>query len=159
MRPFGLIKIPKRYYPLLIVLLISAVIIAWGGMNLNLNNTATVTLAAKNLAVDIIPSDSTCPAYGAGVYGLTNTTIALTWPVISEPGSVSRLFCLENVGTATQGTITLGTVSPSPSPGTLTIAPVGSQPITATGITSLTETLTATVGTPATTYSFSLVIS
>lgn len=130
---------------------------------LNINNSATVTIATKNFALEILPNGSTCPAYGAPAYNLSsNSTISLNWGTITEPGSANFLFCLENVGTATSSTFTQGTVSPPPSPGALTIAPAGSVTIAAQSVTPITVTLNVTTGVPATipgiTYSFSLTI-
>jgi len=155
-------QIPKTYNLVIALLLISGVILAWGALSLNINNTARVGIQGKNFAAEIIPVDTVCPAYGSSVYDVSNSTIPLTWPQIIEPGSVSLLFCLENVGTATSATMIQGTVAPSPSPGTLTVTPTGSVPILATAVTAITVSLTASVGVPASalmTYSFSLTIS
>ena len=155
-------QIPKTYNLVIALLLISGVILAWGALSLNVNNTARVAFQDKNFAPEIIPVGTVCPAYGSSVYDVSNSTIPLTWPQIIEPGSVSLLFCLENVGSATSATLIQGTVTPSPSPGTLTVTPTGSVPILATGVTAITVSLTASVGVPASgimTYSFSLTIS
>ena len=156
-------QIPKTYNLVIALLLISGVILAWGALSLNINNTARVGIQGKNFAAEIIPVDTVCPAYGSSVYDVSNSTITnLSWPQIIEPGTVSLLFCLENVGASTSAIFTQGTVNPSPSPGTLTVTPTGSVPILATGVTAITVSLTASVGVPASgimTYSFSLTIS
>ncbi len=158
---FEKMRIPRRYYPIPVVLLISGVVFAWGAATLiiNINNTATVIIQPKNLALDILATGSTCPAYGSSAYSQSNSTISLTWPSILEPGSSSFLFCLENVGTATSATFTQGTVTPSPSPGNLTISPLGILTIAATSVTPITTTLTASTGAPPTQYQFTLTIS
>ncbi len=152
-------KIPKQYYAPLVLLLIAGAIFAWGALTLDISNTATVVVNAKNLAVDIIASTSTCPVYGSNAYSLSNSTISLTWPTVNEPGSSGFLFCLENVGSSTSVTFTQGTVTPSPSPGTLTTSPTGPVSIAAKGVTPIPTTLTATIGVPDTTYTFTLTIA
>jgi len=160
-------QIPKKYNLVIALLLISGVILAWGALSLNVNNSATVVIQQKNFAAEIIPVGSVCAAYGSPVYNVSNSTIALTWPQIIEPGSVSLLFCLENVGSATSATFTQGAVTgpgnSTPSPGTLTVTPSGSVPILATAVTAITVSLTASTGVPAsitgTTYVFSLTIA
>jgi hypothetical protein len=156
-------QFPKKYNVVVALLLTSGVILAWGALSLNVNNTATVVLQQKNFAVEIIQVGIVCPAYGAPVYNTSNSTIALSWAAIAEPGSVSLLFCLENVGAATQANFAQGTVNPTPSPGTLVISPTGSVPVLATAVTAITVTLSASTGVPAsvtgTTYSFSLTIA
>ena len=156
-------QIPRKYSLVIVFLMISGVILAWGALSLNVNNTATVVIEQKNFAAEIIPVGTVCPAYGASVYSVSNSSIPLTWPQIIEPGSVSLLFCLENVGSATSATFIQGTATPSPSPGTLTVTPTGSVPVLATAVTAITVSLTASTGVPAsitgTTYSFSLTIA
>jgi len=156
-------QFPKKYNVVVALLLTSGVILAWGALSLNVNNTATVVLQQKNFAVEIVQVGTICPAYGSSVYSTSNSTIGLTWQAIAEPGSVSLLFCLENVGAATQANFTQGAVSPTPSPGTLAITPSGSVPVLATAVTAITVSLSASTGVPAsitgTTYSFSLTIA
>ena len=153
----------KKYNLVVALLLTSGVILAWGATLLTVNNTATVILQQKNFAVEIVQVGTVCPAYGSSVYSTTNSTIGLTWPAITEPGSVSFLFCLENVGAATQANFSQGAVNPTPSPGTLALTPSGSVPVLATAVTAITVTLSASTGVPAsitgTTYSFSLTIA
>ncbi len=152
-------QIPRRYYLALILLIVSGLMIAWGASQLSVSNTATVTLASKNFALDIIATSSSCPAYASNSYSSTNASLGLAWPSIAEPGSASFLFCLENVGTATSATFTQGTVTPSPSPGAVSLSPAGPVTITPQGVTSITTTLTATIGTPPSTYLFTLTIA
>jgi hypothetical protein len=157
-------KIPQKYNLAIALLLISGVVLAWGAMSLTVQNNAKVVIQDKNFAPEIIPVGSVCPVYGASVYSVSNSTITnLSWPQIVEPGTVSLLFCLENVGASTSAIFTQGTVNPLPSPGTLTVTPAGSVPILATGVTAITVSLTASTGVPAsitgTTYSFSLTIA
>jgi hypothetical protein len=156
-------QIPKKYNLVVALLLISGVIIVWGALSITVNNTATVILQQKNFAVEIVQVGTVCPAYGTSVYSTSNSTIGLTWPAIAEPGSVSLLFCLENVGAATQANFTQGAINPTPAPGTLAISPSGSVPVLATAVTAITVSLAASTGVPAsitgTTYSFSLTIA
>lgn len=156
-------QIPQKYNLVIAFLLISGVVLAWGALSLNITNTATVVVQQKNLAAEIIPVGSNCPAYGGSAYNSSNSTIAVAWPQIIEPGSVSLLFCIQNVGSGTSATFTQGTVTPTPSPGTLTIAPPGNVPILAQAVTQITVSLTASVGVPGsvtgTNYTFSLTIT
>ena len=102
--------VPKRYVLIPILLLLSGVAFAWGAtLIINLNNSATVIIPNKNYAVEILPAGSTCQVYGSPVYNhSTNSTIAVNWGNINEPGNTSLLFCLENVGTASSSTFTQG---------------------------------------------------
>src|SRR5437867_1335116 len=142
--------IAKKYSLVIALLGISGIIFAWGALSLTVNNSATVVIRDRNFAVEILPVASSCPQYLSPLYSVANNTIQLSWPQVVEPGSVSLLFCLSNVGAATSAVFTQGEVTPSPSPGTLTITPAGSVAITATGVMAIIVVLDASVGVPAT---------
>jgi len=48
-------QIPRKYSLVIVFLMISGVILAWGALSLNVNNTATVVIEQKNFAAEIIP--------------------------------------------------------------------------------------------------------
>src|SRR2546425_10490755 len=70
-----IMQIPKTYNLVIALLLISGVILAWGALSLNINNTARVGIQGKNFAAEIIPVDTVCPAYGSNPFYVSKNTI------------------------------------------------------------------------------------
>jgi hypothetical protein len=135
--------------------------VAYAASTLSVNNTITVTIGAKNILQDIIPSTGTCPAFASTHYsdGTTNSTIPGFSGSMTPGGTQTLLFCIENSNNqaVTVGFVQ-GTVTPNPTPGTITITG-GTLAVPASSVASSSQTLTVTLGVPPQPYSFSITIS
>ncbi len=135
--------------------------VAYAASTLSVNNSITVTIGVKNIFQDIIPSTGTCPTFGSTHYsdGSTNSTIPGFSGSLTPGGTQTLLFCIENTNNAPiTVTFVQGTVTPSPTPGTITITG-GSLPLPASSIAGSSQTLTVSLGVPPQSYSFGITIS
>jgi hypothetical protein len=156
---------PKRVKLVRVVIALIAVSLAgyvvYAASSITVSNNITVTVGGKNIFQDILSAGGTCPAFASTHYSdsTTNSTISAFSGSFAPGGTQTLLFCIENTNNSpvTVGFVQ-GSVTPSPSPGSITITG-GTLAVPASSAAGSSQTMSVSLGVPPNPYSFNINIS